>query len=435
METTKKAVVGSCFPEGKIWEDESDGTKGNETSEDCLEKDLITYCLHDEHIKEQFTEIQNIGEGGFGSVYAAKNIIDSKRYALKLVPINSKSFEKREVQVLSSLNHKNIIRYYTSWIIKLSLSIVYPRPSSSQEYSDGITFENRHSSRFSCNTRRRKEEKENDKDFKHRNSSADDCRNAPIENESTSTCYSVEEEIIDACLVIQTELCSTKTNLKTLIDGQLFTMEDDQRRKLILDIIWGLQHIHDKGFMHRDLKPSNIFIGVDKCAKIGDFGLARKYFMPVTSIADDGYSVLEREGNVFSKDLGTFPYVAPEVRDTILYDKRADLYSLGMIIFEMFHKMCSGMERTETLERLRKQNFEDLRKIPEKYENVRQIVKNLLCHEPHMRMDLKMVVSLMEPTWAQQQILQNACATSCLQNGQVMSMSTKEIKHRYRQKM
>ena len=55
-----------------------------------------------------------------------------------------------------------------------------------------------------------------------------------------------------------------------------------------------------------------------------------------------------------------------------------------------------------------------------------------------MRMDLKMVVSLMEPTRAQQQILQNACATSsqsCPQNGQVMSMPTKEIKHRYRQKM
>lgn len=53
----KKALVGSCFPEENIWEDESDGTKGNETSEDCLEKDLITHCLHDEHIKEHFTEM------------------------------------------------------------------------------------------------------------------------------------------------------------------------------------------------------------------------------------------------------------------------------------------------------------------------------------------------------------------------------------------
>ena len=84
--------------------------------------------------------------------------------------------------------------------------------------------------------------------------------------------------------------------------------------------------------MHRDLKPPNIFIGQDDRAKIGDMGLARRYTVPVTNEADEA-------GVCFSKGLGTYLYQAPKVRDTTFYDRKADLYSIGIIIFEMFHKI------------------------------------------------------------------------------------------------
>ena len=194
-----------------------------------------------------------------------------------------------------------------------------------------------------------------------------------------------------------------------MIDAEyIFSMEENKRRNIILDVIWGLQHIHDQGFMHRDLKPSNIFIGQDDRAKIGDFGFARNYIVPVTNEADGSSPTSKKAGVCFSKNLGTTLYVAPEVRDTTSYDRRADLYSLGMIIFEMFHKMNSGMERIKTLEELRKPNFKDLRKIPEKYQNVRRIVESLLNHEPCMRMELERVITLLTSPLGHQQSVEKA---------------------------
>nr|XP_022293589.1 eIF-2-alpha kinase GCN2-like [Crassostrea virginica] len=385
---TKNNLVGYCFSEEDLWEIQPSDMREDDTSDESSDKDLhvIEDCLDDEYIKNHFMDIRNIGAGGFGSVYSAKHRIDNKSYALKVIPINMEKFDKREVEVLSSLDHKNIIRYYTCMIIKFRKSIIYPKLSSEEDASDGISFGDGYSG--SCN-----------------NNATDEKESV----KSSSTCGSEEEEILDGCLVIQTELCNTGTNLKTLIDAEyIFSMEENKRRNIILDVIWGLQHIHDQGFMHRDLKPPNIFIGQDDRAKIGDFGFARNYIVPVTNETDGSSPTSKKAGVCFSKNLGTTLYVAPEVRDATSYDRRADLYSLGMIIFEMFHKMNSGMERIKTLEELRKPNFEDLSKIPEKYQNVRRIVESLLNHEPSMRMELESVIALLTSPLGHQKSVEKA---------------------------
>ena len=377
----KKNVVNLYYSDKEPVEIQPSDLEEDDTSDESSDKDLRVFevCLNYVHIKNHFTDIKKIGAGGFGRVYSAKHKIDNKRYALKVVPINMEEFDRREVEVLSSLEHKNIIRYYTCMIIELEFS-------SEEDASDGISFGDGNSS--SCDN---------------------NANNGNESVKSSSTCGSEEEEIYNGCLVIQTELCDTRKNLRTLIDeGYIFTMEESKRRNILLDLLRGLQYIHDQGFMHRDLKPSNILIGQDDMAKIGDFGFARNCIVPVTNEADGSSPASKKAGVCFSKNLGTTLYVAPEVRDTTFYDKRADYYSLGMIILEMFHKMNSGMERIKTLEELRKPNFEVLSKIPEKYQNVRRIVESLLNHEPSMRMELESVIGLLSSPMGHQQCVEEA---------------------------
>ncbi|HLF80576.1 MAG TPA: protein kinase, partial [Anaerolineales bacterium] len=81
-----------------------------------------------------------------------------------------------------------------------------------------------------------------------------------------------------------------------------------------------LEHAHDQGIVHRDLKPENVVIGQDGVARLMDFGLAR-------SVA----SRLTEEGHL----LGTVFYMAPEQALSQSVDERADLYSLGVMLYEL----------------------------------------------------------------------------------------------------
>ncbi|MCX6560044.1 MAG: protein kinase [Candidatus Aminicenantes bacterium] len=88
---------------------------------------------------------------------------------------------------------------------------------------------------------------------------------------------------------------------------------------------------HEQGIIHRDLKPGNVMIGPGETLKILDFGLARS-LKPLAS-ADSGSDTLP---SVFDTDLsGTIGYMSPEqIRgDTI--DHRSDLFSLGIVLFEL----------------------------------------------------------------------------------------------------
>jgi serine/threonine protein kinase len=82
-------------------------------------------------------------------------------------------------------------------------------------------------------------------------------------------------------------------------------------------------HSHNPTIIHRDLKPSNILITFGKngrFVKLGDFGLATVHS------ADQSHT----------KSTGTTNYIAPEVVVSSKYDTRADIYSLGIIVRELF---------------------------------------------------------------------------------------------------
>jgi serine/threonine protein kinase/Tfp pilus assembly protein PilF len=83
----------------------------------------------------------------------------------------------------------------------------------------------------------------------------------------------------------------------------------------------GLAEAHRLGVVHRDLKPQNILIGTDGQAKIMDFGIARSIGAP--GVTQTGAII------------GTPDYMSPEQADGIEADRRSDIYSLGIILYEM----------------------------------------------------------------------------------------------------
>ncbi len=89
---------------------------------------------------------------------------------------------------------------------------------------------------------------------------------------------------------------------------------------IVAQIAEGLDYAHSKGVVHRDIKPANIIITADKQAKITDFGIARV-----------DASNLTVEGQL----LGTPNYMAPEQIQGKEVDHRADIFSLGVMLYEM----------------------------------------------------------------------------------------------------
>src|ERR1700704_2231432 len=91
--------------------------------------------------------------------------------------------------------------------------------------------------------------------------------------------------------------------------------------EILLRILEGIRHAHQMGILHRDLKPANIMITPDGSVKVTDFGIAR-----VLNTVK-----LTREARV----VGTLEYLAPERALGRPADARSDLYSLGIVYYEM----------------------------------------------------------------------------------------------------
>ena len=105
----------------------------------------------------------------------------------------------------------------------------------------------------------------------------------------------------------------------------------NQRIELFIDVCHGVQHAHLKGIIHRDLKPSNVLIASHDdhpSPKIIDFGIAK-----AVSQSFSGQSVRTR----FSQLVGTPLYMSPEQAslDDLDIDTRSDIYSLGILLFEL----------------------------------------------------------------------------------------------------
>lgn len=157
-------------------------------------------------------------------------------------------------------------------------------------------------------------------------------------------------------MYIQMEFCE-KSTLRIAIDNNLYS-NTERLWRLFREIIEGLAHIHSQGMIHRDLKPVNIFLDSRDQVKIGDFGLATTSFLALQQNHEVSLSHHRSEiSSSHTGRVGTALYVAPELMgraSTSKYNQKVDLYSLGIIFFEMCHRpFATGMERVELLAAIR----------------------------------------------------------------------------------
>uniref|UniRef100_A0A7S3Q6P5 non-specific serine/threonine protein kinase n=1 Tax=Chaetoceros debilis TaxID=122233 RepID=A0A7S3Q6P5_9STRA len=152
----------------------------------------------------------------------------------------------------------------------------------------------------------------------------------------------------------------------------------------------GVEHVHKQGLIHRDLKPSNCFMDDSDVIKIGDFGLSREsgaqneeegLEVATQSRSNLGYE----EDNVLSAGVGTSSYASPEQMRCSEYDSSSDVYSLGIILFELCYPMQTGMERFKAFEGIRRNNRREFpidwqRTIKSKFPSIDCMLQRMLSH-------------------------------------------------------
>ncbi|EFC40806.1 predicted protein [Naegleria gruberi] len=192
-------------------------------------------------------------------------------------------------------------------------------------------------------------------------------------------------------LFIQMQLCNPHT-----LDDWLWSTERTQDKKLNMNealhffgqICDGIKHIHERGVIHRDLKPSNIFLSSDNTVKIGDFGLAKYCFETINhnrASCDGPHDsssciIMNRPCSPTNIDhtvgVGTYFYASLEQLSNSQYNEKADIYSLGVILFELLHPFGTRTERAFILKDLKDGIIpsEMVKKFPEEMAIVKQCI-------------------------------------------------------------
>jgi len=138
-----------------------------------------------------------------------------------------------------------------------------------------------------------------------------------LEHNNICTIYEIGETN-DGQLFIAMSYLEGKT-LREKIDTS--PLKVDEAISIAIQTAEGLKLAHEKGIVHRDIKPANIMVTTDGTAKIMDFGLAKL----------GGKTKLTQMGTT----LGTFAYMSPEQSKGEEVDKRTDIWSLGVVLYEM----------------------------------------------------------------------------------------------------
>ncbi|KAL2852947.1 Serine/threonine-protein kinase [Aspergillus pseudoustus] len=349
---------------------------------------------------QDFDEAGRLGKGGFGEVVKARNKLDGRFYAVKKISHKSTAALKdtlSEIMLLSRLNHPYVVRYYTAW-----LEEDYGQQNEEAvSFTDGNSFASTRSQDFDYSTTGGLDfisssgypniEFANDSD-------EDDCGTVSTrEKGETPEAYGTESSTgrelslvrsgsqgkpTLTTLYIQMEYCERHT-LRDLIKNGLYD-DVDRSWRLFRQILDGLTHIHGHGIIHRDLKPDNIFIDAANNPRIGDFGLATsgQFTTAVRSSAAADF-----EGNL-TRSLGTTYYVAPEMKSGFSghYNEKVDMYSMGVIFFEMCHSLPTNMERDQTLRAIREKHHI----LPATFKSSEKavqgkIIESLLNHNPGER--------------------------------------------------
>ncbi|KAF3046185.1 hypothetical protein E8E11_006388 [Didymella keratinophila] len=360
---------------------------------------------------EDWVEQGRLGKGGYGEVVKARNKVDGRIYAIKKIKQKSASALTEvlsEVMLLSRLNHPCVVRYYTAWpeedvggSAELSDddsafdsddsdldSNISPGGTHSVTYSrsTGLDFISSNGYKIEFGSDAGSDEDDEaavifGSDSEDGTGTASAGPRSPLVRKRTAS--GTFTRPARSILYIQMEFCEKQT-LRDLIRRGLYD-DPEEYWRLFRQILEGLAHIHGHGIIHRDLKPDNIFIDMAKIPKIGDFGLATSgQYQKPDSKASNGN---QDGGGDMTRSVGTALYVAPELSSTVAgnYNDKVDMYSMGIIFFEMCYPLGTAMERDKEIRKLRERKHA----LPTEFDNQKSlegsIIKSLINHRPSER--------------------------------------------------
>uniref|UniRef100_A0A336MCR2 non-specific serine/threonine protein kinase n=1 Tax=Culicoides sonorensis TaxID=179676 RepID=A0A336MCR2_CULSO len=185
-------------------------------------------------------------------------------------------------------------------------------------------------------------------------------------------------------LYIQMQLCQ-KHSLKEWLSKTSYVERRDQVVPIFEQIVGAVEYVHLKGLIHRDLKPSNIFFALDGQIKIGDFGLVTDMAEQTSSLDDDDQSLILAGNNSLkhTQRVGTHMYMSPEQVQGLPYNYKVDIFSLGLILFELHATFSTEMERINTLKSVRNNQFP--MDFMENFSNEYELLKLMLSENPSDR--------------------------------------------------
>lgn len=287
---------------------------------------------------QNFNKISLLGTGGFGSVYKAYSILDHATYAIKKIVIDTRykklNYYLSEVEILAKTHHENIIRYYSTWLEFKYLTL---RELNANYYSDEFT------------------DSEEENITEEENSTSSTNKMIPY--------FSNDNLILTPILYIQMELCTT-TLKQYLINRNEHAKYDKMSfeiNSIMRQLVNAVKYLNNQGIIHQDITTQNIFIKYDNnnniIIKLGDFGLSKLSCEKSShKQTEDKMIELFDSKNSFSNSSKSFAnsfYLAPELtKSTNHRSHKVDIYSLGIIYYELLNKFNTVMERAMELKKL-----------------------------------------------------------------------------------
>ncbi|XP_050556278.1 eukaryotic translation initiation factor 2-alpha kinase isoform X2 [Spodoptera frugiperda] len=181
-------------------------------------------------------------------------------------------------------------------------------------------------------------------------------------------------------LYIQMQLCRRDSLHDWLRDNRCCQGRAEKVKVLFSQIVSAVEYVHLAGLIHRDLKPSNILFAPDGRVKVGDFGLVTA--MTDTSQDGDTAQVMDVHQR-HTYRVGTHLYMSPEQLCSRPYSYKVDIYSLGLLLFELLQPFHTEAERVACLTKLREHIYppDFVREYPEETE----VLKMMLSEDPSKR--------------------------------------------------